>query len=275
MTMANLSLRFLAPQGIRPGLPLFIYLPGMDGTGTLLRPQLSGLGALFDIRCLSIPPDNLLGWEGMLAQLSHLIKSEKQRTPSRPIVLCGESFGGCLALQLAAYFPHLCDRLILVNPASSASSQSWMGWGASITRWLPDALYRFSTLGLLPLLIARHRVSSSNQEALLRAMQSVTPQTAAWRISMLSEFILERLPLACILQPALVLASGADRILPSVAEARKLFRYLPNLQSVLLPESGHACLLESKIQLARIIQSHDFCRDSRGLIVHPRSLHLG
>ncbi len=271
MTMANLSLRFLTPRGIRPGLPLFIYFPGMDGTGELLRPQLAQLGALFDIRCLSIPPDDLMGWEGVLAQVSHLITQEKRRTPSRPIVVCGESFGGCLALQLAAYFPHLCDRLVLVNPASSASSQSWMGWGASVTRWLPGTLYRLSTLGLLPLLIAPHRVSSANQQALLRAMQSVSPQTAAWRISMLSQFILERLPLARIFQPSLVLASGADRILPSVAEARKLFRYLPNLRSVLLPESGHACLLESKTQLTGILKSHDFCGSTSNLLVHQQS----
>jgi pimeloyl-ACP methyl ester carboxylesterase len=234
----------------------------MDGTGALLQPQLDALKTAFDVRCLSIPSDDLTGWDGLLEQLALLIGRERQRSGSSPIVLCGESFGGCLALQFAASFPRLCDRLILVNPASSAIRLPWMSWGASITQWLPHSLYRLSTLGLLPLLIAPQRVSMPNRQALLRAMQSVSPQSAAWRISLLSRFVLEKLPLERILQPVLVLASGADRLLPSVAEARRLVRSLPNSQSVLLPESGHACLLETEVRLASILQSRQFCVDS-------------
>ncbi len=249
----------------RATLPLFLFLPGMDGTGELLRPQLSGLRRFFDIHCLSLPPDDVTGWDGLLEQLAHWISREKQQSPSRPIYLCGESFGGCLALQLAALFPQLCHRLILINPASSAIRHPWMEWGASITRWLPDSVYRLSTLGLLPLLIAPERVSLSNRQALLSAMQSVSPLSAAWRISLLSKFVLEKLPLERILQPVLLLASGADRLLPSVAEAGRLVRYLPNSQKVLLPESGHACLLETEIRLGSILRAHDFCPDQSEL----------
>lgn len=239
--------------------PLFIFLPGMDGTGELLRPQLDGLKDRFNIRYLSIPADDLTGWDGLREKVAHLIDQEKQRSPSCPIYLCGESFGGCLALQLASYFPRLCDRLILVNPASSAVNQPWLNWGASLTKWLPQSLYRLSTFGLLPLLISPERVSLSNQQALLRAMQSVSPMSAAWRISLLSQFVLEQLPLNQILQPALILASGADRLLPSVAEAGRLAKHLANSCSVLLPESGHACLLETEIRLGNILRLQHFC----------------
>uniref|UniRef100_A0ACD5GWX7 Uncharacterized protein n=1 Tax=Desertifilum tharense IPPAS B-1220 TaxID=1781255 RepID=A0ACD5GWX7_9CYAN len=46
----------LAPSQIQPHLPLFIFLPGMDGTGQLLRSQTSSLEQAFDVRCLAIPP---------------------------------------------------------------------------------------------------------------------------------------------------------------------------------------------------------------------------
>jgi pimeloyl-ACP methyl ester carboxylesterase len=233
----------------------------MDGTGQLIRPQLAGLRSIFDILCLAIPPDDLTGWDGLLEQAAHLISTEKQKFPLKPIYLCGESFGGCLALQLVAHYPHLCDRLILVNPASSAVRQPWTDWGASLTRWLPRPLYRFSTLGLLPLLISQQRVPIYSQEALLMAMQSVSPTSAGWRISMLNNFLLEKLPLKRIVQPVLILASGADRLLPSVAEARRLVSHLSHARSVWLPQSGHACLLESEVRLDRILRSADFISD--------------
>lgn len=235
----------------------------MDGSGELLQLQLAGLKSIFDIRCLSIPTDDLTGWDGLVEQVAHLIGREQQRSPSRSIYLCGESFGGCLALKLAAQFPHLCDRLILANPATSVHRQPWMGWGASVTQWLPNPLFHLSTLGLLPLLIAPKRVSFFSQQALLEAMQSVSPPSAAFRLGLLSQFVLEDLPLERIEQPVLVLASGADRLLPSVAEAERLVSCLPNSQTVLLPKSGHACLLETEIRLSSILKSESFYEATR------------
>ena len=242
---------------------MFIFLPGMDGSGELLRPQLAGLKPAFDVRCVSIPSDDLTGWDGLVEQIAQLFGREKQRSPSRPIYLCGESFGGCLALRLAACVPGLCDRLIVINPASSARRQPWITWGASLTQRLSTSLYRLSTLALLPLLIAPQRVSLLSQQDLLAAMQTVSPASAAWRLHLLSQFVLEDLPLERIEQPALVLASGADRLLPSVAEAGRLDAYLPNCQTMLLPESGHACLLEKEVALSAILKTHNFCPDRR------------
>jgi pimeloyl-ACP methyl ester carboxylesterase len=256
--MLKKPLRLLQPKKSNPACPLFVFLPGMDGTGQLLGKQLDGLETAFDIRCLSLPPDDLTDWEGLVEQTAKLILAEQQRSNSQHIYLCGESFGGCLALQLAAYVPHLFDRLILINPASSFSRQPWMLWGASVTQWLSEPLYRLSTLGLLPLLIAPDRVSPENRRALLRAMQSLTSESAAWRLSLLSQFKLEELPLEDIRQPVLVIAGEADLLLPSTAEAERLVTCLPNAQKTLLPESGHACLLEREVKLDEILRAQRF-----------------
>ena len=66
MTSAPNQLFFLNPQRKTPCLkemPLFIFLPGMDGTGELLYLQTEDLQHSFDLRCLVIPSSDTSSWE--------------------------------------------------------------------------------------------------------------------------------------------------------------------------------------------------------------------
>ncbi len=259
MLVPGNDLRFLRTKAPKPTAPLFVFLPGMDGTGKLLLgAQRQALEAMFDVCCLAIPPDDLSDWSGLVAQTADLILAERQSDPNRPVYLCGESFGGCLALSLAAHAPELCDRIILINPASSFSRRPEMRLGATVAQWLLNPLYQLSTVGLLPFLIASERVDAEARRLLLAAMQSVTPESAAWRLSLLSRFDLDQLPLHQIIQPVLVIAAAADRLLPSAREADRLVRYLSNAKKMLLPKSGHACLLETAVRLDEILRSQQF-----------------
>jgi pimeloyl-ACP methyl ester carboxylesterase len=130
MANANNKVRFLTPKPPKPERPLFVFLPGMDGGGLLLRSQIPKLANHFDIRCLAIPADDMASWEVLVSETIALIEAEKQAgKPKRPVYLCGESFGGCLAMKTVLEAPQLCDRLILVNPASSFRQQPWVQWG--------------------------------------------------------------------------------------------------------------------------------------------------
>ena len=255
------SLRLLACTPVTASRPLFVFLPGMDGSGASFQPQVAGLSTGFDIRCLSIPPDDLRGWEELTEHVAALIQMEQQRHPRRKTTVCGESFGGCLALKLITRFPKLCDQLILVNPASSAQRQPWIGACSSLTQLLPTPIYQLSTFSLCNLLIASHRVSRPRRHQLLAAMQAVRPQSAAWRLALLRQFRLEDLPLDRVRQPVLILASEADRLLPSQREAKRLARFLPDTTIVQLPESGHACLLENQLNLSAILKSQELLSD--------------
>jgi pimeloyl-ACP methyl ester carboxylesterase len=51
----------------------------------------------------------------------------------------------------------------------------------------------------------------------------------------------------------LIVASAADRLLPSLEESGRLVRLIPNARRVILPNSGHTALLESGISLAEIM----------------------
>lgn len=259
---------FLTPKLLQPDYPLFVFLPGMDGTGQLLRSQTTGLEAGFDVRCLAIPPTDLTNWEELTEQVVELIHQELKDFPDRVVYLCGESFGGCLAMKVALHSPHLFSRIILVNPASSFRRWPLMGWGGPITSQLPGPLYRLTSMGLLLWLANLNRITPGDRQFLWQAVQSVPQETSAWRLSLLSEFNISVAQLRQITQPVLLLASAADHLLPSLPEAEELAQHLPDVELIILPDSGHACLLEADINLYEIMQQYNFLYPA--LVATPR-----
>jgi pimeloyl-ACP methyl ester carboxylesterase len=251
---------FFSPVPSKPEQPLFIFLPGMDGSGRLLRRQLKGLESYFSIRCLSIPVDDATSWLEMVQFVAALVRAElehREHEP-QPVYLCGESFGGCLALELAAIAPELFQRVILINPASSFALVPWMTLSSLLAPGLPPFLYSLSAAALVPLLISWSRVEPGDRQALLSAMQALSPKSAAWRLDLLRKFNPLALPLRQINQPTLIIAGGQDKLLPSITEAQRLVRLLPMAQMTVLPESGHACLLEKNVDLSKILYQQKF-----------------
>lgn len=252
MVKLSQSLSLISPGPVNPQLPLLVFLPGMDGTGTLYVNQIRSLSPHFDIRCLAIPPDDVTDWEGLVQQTVRLIRQERH---GRPVWLCAESFGACLALKVVADSPDLLDQLVLVNPASSVSRLPWLGWVASVAPWVSGPAYSVGTLTLLPMLAALHRISPDNRHHLLTAMRSVSQRSAAWRMTLLSQFRAEELPLHRFTHPTLIVVGQSDRLLPSFHEAERLAHLLPHSQTHILPLSGHACLLEQDVSLLSILQA--------------------
>ena len=254
MQEASSKISFLRPTTPRPKLPLFIFLPAMDGTGKLLHLQQFRLSKAFDIRCLSIPHNDLSSWEQLSERTIKLIKIEKEAVPKRPVYICGESFGGCLGLKIALRTPELLDKLILINSATSFSQQPLVKYGSYLTQYLPKNLYKLSVTATLPFLGALGRMQRDECQALLEAMQSISQQTAIWRFELMRSFQVEENQLKNLKKPTLVIASGVDRLLPSLPQAKFLVKHLPQAQMVILPKSGHACLLETDVDLDRIIR---------------------
>jgi pimeloyl-ACP methyl ester carboxylesterase len=248
---------FLTPKSLKPQFPLFVFLPGMDGTGQLLRAQTAGLERAFDVRCLAIPPDDLTNWDELAKRVVDLIEAELAGN-QRSVYLCGESFGGCLAMKVAALAPKLFRRLILVNPASSFNRRPWINWGAQLSRHLPELLYQCSSVTFLPLLASFHRIAEIDRHALFEAVRSVPQKTSVWRMSLLHQFQVPVDALGELEAPALIMASAKDRLFPSIAEAFRLKSTFQNAQVVMLPESGHTCLLETDVKLYEIMKEHHF-----------------
>ena len=248
---------FLAPKPTQKKYPLFIYLPGMDGTGKLLRTQTAGLENSFDIRCLAIPSNDQSNWDELTSDVVDLVKVELQIQPRRSVYLCGESFGGCLAMKVLVEAPHLFSRIILVNPASSFHRLPWLSWASRMLGIVPSSLYNFGALGFLPFLVTLARIAPEERQDILKVIRSVPSQTINWRVSLLRDFSVDMEKLSQIQQPILLIGSASDRLLPSVAEVELLANIFRNTKVFVLPDSGHACLLEKDINLYQIMKAHD------------------
>lgn len=255
------SVDFIETRVFNREAPLFIYLPGMDGTGRLFETQADKLAANFDLRCLALRQDNYSNWQDLAGDTIKLIKAELAGKTNKQVYLCGESFGGCLALKAALAAPDLITRLILVNPASSSNELPILGLGADITPWLPTWIHRYSAAGLLPFLAQLNRINECDRLSLVESMKSLPPQIISWRLSLLRDFKVADEQLRSLKTPSLILAGAADALLPSVAEAQKLISLLPRAKMSVLPQSGHACLLETEVDLFQILLEQNFISD--------------
>ena len=108
----------------------------------------------------------------------------------------------------------------------------------------------------MPFLASLERMLPGDRQALLDAMRSVPQRTSIWRLELLRSFHLELTDLRAIEKPVLLIASGGDRLLHSVAHARFLTQHVPKAKMVVLPRSGHACLLEKDVNLYKILIDH-------------------
>jgi pimeloyl-ACP methyl ester carboxylesterase len=251
------------PLGTQPNLPLFVYLSGMDGTGELLHRQMHFLSKAFDVRCLEISKRDRSDWDTLADQVLHMMQSERSRARfapwrERPIYLCGESFGGCLALWMAQKNPNAFDKLIVVNPAVAIHRRDWIDRLAMVTGVLPRLVYTTACVNALPLLAELPYVDPEDRRSLLSAMQSIPQDTVAWRMMLLAQFRLIPDALSQVSCPTLLIASRGDRLLPSYTEAHLLAQLLPQASVHVLPHSGHACLIEKDINLYRILEANQF-----------------
>ncbi|MDF5710352.1 MAG: alpha/beta hydrolase [Nostoc sp. S4] len=273
---------FLTTQPSNPSYPLFVFLPGMDETGKeLMYMQTASLKAAFDVRCFVIPPDELTSWDKITEQVVNLTEIELEKVPHRhvplrgsklrvasgkevdcsqtsPVYLCAESFGGCLALKVLEKFPQLFTNIIIINSASSFHRVPWLNLGSLLFPYTPNFFYKISSLISLPFLANLNRISPAASQALLKSTTSAPKNTANQRLSLMREFDIDEKKLSKITQPVLLIASKNDRLLPSQAEAQRLSNIFPNSQIITLPNSGHACLVETDVNLYQILLSANF-----------------
>ena len=262
----NKSVNFIKPRKINRDAPLFVYLPGMDGTGELLQTQADKLASCFDLRCVSIRIDSYSNWQTLARDTVELIETELTQKTNQEVYLCGESFGGCLALKTAVANPSLFKKLILVNPASSFNQFPILGLGVNISPWLPTWLHRYSAAGLLPFLVKLNRINDCDRLKLVESMKSLPPEVVSWRLSLLRDFKVADEQLRSLQISTLIIAGAEDSLLPSVQEADKLVSLIPQARKTVLPQSGHACLLETSVNLYDILVKENF--------IPPNSLSL-
>lgn len=233
--------------------PKLIYLPGMDGTGDLFYRQTTRLSTSFEVQPFTFNGLVKPSWEQLVTTVVN------QHLQEEPAILCGESFGGCLALTLASLFPHLVAGLILINPASAFRKVPLLNSLTSLLTLIPEGILNSTAAVSLNWLCNPERIHPSDLQRFQQAVESVSKADTLHRLQLLRQFEMNLPALKTLNGPILLIASQKDRLLPSEREANHLQTYLPSAQLELLPNSGHACLLEKDLHLIAMLEKYGWC----------------
>ncbi|XP_009776530.1 phytyl ester synthase 1, chloroplastic-like isoform X1 [Nicotiana tabacum] len=279
--------RWFTPISAGPPLkdsPLLLYLPGMDGTGLGLVLHEKALGKVFQVWCLHIPVYDRTPFEELVEYVEETVKMRHASSPNKPIYLVGDSFGGCLALAVAARNPKIDLVLILANPATSFGRTPLQPL-LPLLESLPDEFhvtvpYLLSFIMGDPMKMAMVNIDSmlpprqiiqhlsDNLTAFLVHLSGVADiipkETLLWKLKLLrSASSYSNSRLHAVNAEVLMLASGKDNMLPSANEAQRLASSLRNCKVRYFKDNGHAILLEDGINLLSIIKGTSKYRHSK------------
>nr|BBB44442.1 xanthophyll esterase [Ipomoea obscura] len=276
--------RWFTPLASGPPLkdsPPLLFLPGVGGSGLGLILQHKALGKVFEIWSLNIPANDRTPFIGLVKLVEQTVRMKHESSPDKPIYLVGDSFGGCLALAVAARNPTIDLVVILTNPATSFGRSQLQPF-FRLMEALPDKhvalpylLYYLGDLNMMPMVNIKMVPPSTlafdlsdDFAALLAKFNELTDfnpkETLAWKLKLLksaSEYANSRLH--AVTAEVLVLASGMDNVLPSADEAKRLARSLRNCKVRYFNDKGHRILLENGFNLLSIIKGTSTYRRSR------------
>ncbi|KAJ8760709.1 hypothetical protein K2173_017765 [Erythroxylum novogranatense] len=266
--------------------PLLLFLPGLDGVGLGLTLHHKALGKAFEVRCLHIPVFDRTPFEGLVKFVEETLRLEHASSPNKPIYVVGDSFGGCLALAVAARNPKIDLVLILANPATSFG-RSQLQPMFPILEALPDELHdglpyflsfvmgnplKMATVDIEKKLPPRVKleqlaVNLTSMLPCLSGLADIIPKdTLLWKLKLLKSAAgYANSRLHAVKAEVIVLASGRDYMLPSEEEAKRLQSSLRNCTIRNFKENGHTLLLEDSISLLTIIKATNKYRRSRRL----------
>ncbi|KAK4486449.1 hypothetical protein RD792_009127 [Penstemon davidsonii] len=259
--------------------PILLFLPGIDGLGLGLILHHKSLGKVFDVRCMHVPVQDRTPFEAMVEWVEETVMAEHSSSPKRPIYLVGNSFGGCLALAVAARNPKVDLVLILANPATSFG-RSPLQPVFPLLEALPNDLHllsfvlcdlvKMATVDINTVLSPTQYFEklSGNLTSLiprLSGLADIVPkETLLWKLKLLkTAAAYANSRLHAITAEVLVLSSGKDNMLPSRDEALRLLSSIRNCKIRHFKDNGHSILSEDGVNLLTIIKGTSTYRRSR------------
>lgn len=228
--------------------PLVVYVPGIDGTGSLFyrqRPVLKAAGyrvATYRLR------DEAPSMKTLVQDLDNVLVSIGA---SGPVTLMGESFGGALSLSYAAARPDRVERLVILNSFPFFKPQLRLKLavvGLQAVPWKTMELVRRVTAFRLH----SNHTHAAEMKRFLELTAATTKRGYINRLRILMRYdVRDRLPSLEV--PVLFLAADRDHLVPSVKQARLMASLAPNATVRVLEGHGHICLIAPDLDLAELI----------------------
>lgn len=247
------------------------------------------------------PTDTSSTWAQLTASAVAAVAAVAAATGADRVTLVGESFGALVALRVAAAAPAgAVDTLTLVNSATAVARRSLPALTVrAVSPLLPllqadlvggRLFYTAAAAVMWGLLTDRTRLARGGDADADADADGGSPADgggAPWdaprgldvrraplaatlhRTRLIRQFVAARWADDAAVVAAVagvrggvgLVASGRDRLLPSVAEADRLARVLRGggvpVWRTTLPESAHACLLEQGVRLGELLKVHD------------------
>lgn len=240
--------------------PTLLLIPGIQGRWEWARPAVQELARRHRVVTYSlsgergaVPPATPHTFDDFVRQALNALN----RATDGPAVVCGVSYGGLIALRLAARYPERVRALVLASPlnADFAPDDRIRRWVAH-PRLMAPAFIAGSPGRIVPELRAAHgaRWMPRALDLLGRVVRAPhSPDRMAQRIKLIEpeDFVSD---CRAVTQPTLLVTGepGLDRIVPPEASCRML-EWLPNVRHVTLERTGHWGLVTRREAFARVI----------------------
>jgi pimeloyl-ACP methyl ester carboxylesterase len=235
-----------------------LMIPGYQGRWEWAKPAVQALARRHRVVSYSlcgeresVPPLVARSFDDLVRQALNALN----RATDGPAVVCGVSYGGLIALRLAARYPARVRALVLVSPlnADFTPDERIRRW-ATHPRLMAPAFLVTAPGRIVPELRATHgRAWLPRAMGLLgRVMLAPhSPDRMAERLQLLAseDFVAD---CGNVTQPTLLITgeAGLDRIVPAEASCRML-TWLPNVRHVTLERTGHWGLVTRRDVFAR------------------------
>lgn len=238
--------------------PTLLLIPGIQGRWEWTRPTVQVLARRHRVVTYSlsgergaVPPLVAHCFDDLVRQALNALN----RVTSGPAIVCGVSYGGLIALRLAARHPYKVRALVLASPLNADFTPD-----ARVRRWVahPRLLAPAFLVGSPGRIVPELRAAHGHEwlpkalgllGGVVRAPHS--PDRMAQRVRLIEreDFVRD---CTAVAQPTLLVTGepGLDRIVPAEASCR-LLQWLPDVRHVTLDRTGHWGLVTRRDAFAR------------------------
>jgi len=220
----------------------------MEGTGKLFFRQEPQLASRYTVVCLPSRHEPPFDYAGLINDVAAVLDAEG----AQQATIVAESFGGTVALQFALQHQDRIHQLVLINTFPYFRRRIRLLLGQLL---LPLTFIRLGNgvrEWFYKLVLRMEDVDQAAASKLLECSFSHGLPTSKQRMSLIRSLdVRDRLPEIKV--PVTLIASGRDKLTPSIKEARFMASQMPNARVVILPKHGHTPLVTESFSLASVL----------------------